>query len=164
MAPRFSSPCLHYAWASFFTNTEHSTPSVSDKRITSCDNWNSNRFYVLPEKSTFKSWQQMKARKLISQSKFRSLQLRHISTYVLWDLDVGEGVLGGLRWQGPGAEGRGHGSQTSGRHNFSLMEGGGGGMEDRNQSQYGEEKNSRQCFSVNLCNPSYQFRILKLSS
>lgn len=43
-------------------------------------------------------------------------------TYVLWDLDEGKGILGGLCWQGPGAEGRGDGSQTSGRHNFSLRE------------------------------------------
>lgn len=46
----------------------------------------------------------------------------HPRTYVLWDLDEGEGILGGLCWQGPGAEGRGDGSQTSGRHNFSLRE------------------------------------------
>lgn len=41
-------------------------------------------------------------------------------TYVLRDLDEGEGVLGGLGWQGPGAEGRRDGGQTGGRHNFSL--------------------------------------------
>lgn len=43
-------------------------------------------------------------------------------TYVLWDLDEGEGVLGGLSRQGPDAEGRWDGGQTGGRHNFSLME------------------------------------------
>lgn len=43
-------------------------------------------------------------------------------TYVLWDLDEGEDILCGLCWQGPGAEGRGDGGQTSGRHNFSLRE------------------------------------------
>lgn len=42
------------------------------------------------------------------------------STYVLWDLDVGEGVLGGLRWQGPDAIGGGDGGQAGGRHHFSL--------------------------------------------
>lgn len=44
-------------------------------------------------------------------------------TYVLWDLDEGEGVLSSLSRQDPGAEGRGHGSQTGGGHNFSLKEG-----------------------------------------
>lgn len=43
-------------------------------------------------------------------------------TYVLWNLDEGKSILGGLCWQGPGAEGRGHGSQTSRRHDFSLRE------------------------------------------
>lgn len=41
-------------------------------------------------------------------------------TYVLWDLDEGEGVFGGLGWQGPGAEGWRDDGQTGGRHNFSL--------------------------------------------
>lgn len=43
-------------------------------------------------------------------------------TYVLWDLDEAEGILCGLCWQGPGAEGRGYGSQTGGRHHFSLRD------------------------------------------
>ena len=43
------------------------------------------------------------------------------STYVLRDLDVGEGVLGGLRGQGPDAEGGGDGGQAGGRHHFSLV-------------------------------------------
>lgn len=54
------------------------------------------------------------------------LAAEHISarlgTYVLWDLDEGEGILGGLGWQGPGAEGRRHGGQTGGWHDFSLKE------------------------------------------
>lgn len=54
-------------------------------------------------------------------------------TYVLWDLDEGEGILGGLCWQVPGAEGRGDGSQTGGRHNFSLRR----GKKERNQTQCG---------------------------
>lgn len=41
-------------------------------------------------------------------------------TYVLGDLDEGEGILGGLCWQGPGAEGRGDGGQTGGGDDFSL--------------------------------------------
>lgn len=44
------------------------------------------------------------------------------STYVLGDLDVGEGVLGGLRWQRPDAEGGGDGGQAGGGHHFSLRE------------------------------------------
>lgn len=43
-----------------------------------------------------------------------------LCTYVLWHLDEAEGILCSLCWQVPGAEGRGHGSQTGGRHNFSL--------------------------------------------
>lgn len=42
------------------------------------------------------------------------------NAYVLWDLDVGEGVLGGLCRQGPDAEGGGDGGQAGGRHHFSL--------------------------------------------
>lgn len=74
----------------------------------------------------------MRLRKLISPKLISRLSAAtHISnsartllpcTYVLWDLDEGEGVLGGLCWQGPDAEGRGDGGQTSGRHNFSLRE------------------------------------------
>lgn len=47
-----------------------------------------------------------------------------VSTYVLWDLDVGEGVLGGLGRQSPGAEGGRDDGQTGGRHHFSLKGGG----------------------------------------
>lgn len=45
------------------------------------------------------------------------------ATYVLWDLDVGEGVLGGLCWQGPDAEGGGDDGQAGGGHHFSLRTG-----------------------------------------
>merc|ERR1711962_225559 len=38
--------------------------------------------------------------------------VHHVCTgvLVLWDLDEAEGILCGLCWQGPGAEGRGYGS------------------------------------------------------
>ena len=54
---------MHYVWASFSLElawNENSTPSVSYRLITSYDKWNSNSFYVLPEKSTLKSWQKMR--------------------------------------------------------------------------------------------------------
>lgn len=45
------------------------------------------------------------------------------STYVLGDLDIGEGVLAGLGRQGPDAEGRGEDGQAGGRDHFSLRTG-----------------------------------------
>lgn len=58
----------------------------------------------------------------ISSPERRTMPRHTRCTYVLWDLDEGEGVLGGLSRQGPDAEGRWDGGQTGGRHNFSLKE------------------------------------------
>lgn len=60
----------------------------------------------------------------------------HLCTYVLWDLDEGEGVLRGLCWQGPGAEGGRHGSQTGARHNFSLRKDTGRTFETRHTAAF----------------------------
>lgn len=53
----FSQDCLEWKLS----------PSISSTLITLCDLWNSNTFHVLPGKQTFKSWQGMRLKKLISQ-------------------------------------------------------------------------------------------------
>ena len=101
-------PCLSVTDLSPRAISQTQTDSVSRQKSqlsNASGKWDGRRWYL--------------EKLILRPSAATHISTRHL-TYVQRDLDVGEGVLGGLCGQGPGAEGGGDGSQTSGWYNFSL--------------------------------------------